>query len=99
MNFWHLAQTPDGPHAHQLDPIALQAWARAEMDLDPQLDEQTAMAEAQGFAADQIRAALGFPRNGRWYSRPGWDSSVSQGEPHPNFLAACGDRVGSWPLP
>lgn len=88
-NWWHLAQTPDGMHAHQLDPVALQALVDAELAADPELDEATAEAEVLGEEAERIRAELGFPPKGRWISRTGWSSSLSQGEPHPSFLEAA----------
>ena len=95
-NWWHLAQTPDGPHAHQLDPVALQAEAEQRMAEDPELLELQAEAEVIGDEAERIRTELGFPPKGRWVMRAGWDSSLSMGEPHPSFLArATVHRVGT----
>jgi len=101
-NWWHYAATPDGPYAHQLDPTALAAYIERECATDPELSPAHAEAEACGLAAEEIRAALNFPPNGRWVARSGWDSGLSRGEPHPNYLKACrdaGHEPGSWPLP
>jgi len=88
-NWWHLALTPDGRHAHQLDPVALQDAVDAELLADPDLDAGTAEAEVLAEEAERIRRDLGFPKGNRWVGRPGWDSALSQGEPHPNFLASA----------
>lgn len=94
-NVWHLAQTPTGLHAHQLDPVALEALVVAELEADPELDRATAEAEVLGDEAERIRRELDFPKAGRWFAREGWDSNLSFGEPHPKFLAeAAVHRVG-----
>lgn len=100
-NWWHMAQTPNGPYAHQLDPVELDTRAAAEMADDPHLDEAAALSEVLAAAGEEIRVSLGFPRNGRWVTRDEWDSSASVGEPHPKFLRACrdaGHEPASWPL-
>lgn len=86
-NWWHLTQTPTGTHAHQLDPVALQAEVDRRVAGDSELSEAAAEAEVLADEADRIRAELGFPIKGRWVSRPEWDSQLSQGDPHPRFLA------------
>lgn len=94
--WWHLAQTPTGPHAHQLDPVAMQTEADRRVAEDPELTREYAEAEVLGDEAERIRTELGFPPRGRWMSRPPWDSAISQGEPHPNYLAtATVHRVGA----
>ncbi len=101
-NLWHSAATPRGYYAHQIDPLALDTYVQREMARDPELTADLARAEAVGMAAEDIRRSLGFPVNGRWAMREAWNSSVSEGEPHPNFLARCradGHEPGSWPLP
>jgi hypothetical protein len=94
-NWWHLAETPSGRHAHQLDPIALQGLIDAELAADPNLDAATAEAEVLGDEAERIRRELGFPSRARWLSREGWSSSLSQGEPHASFLAVATVHRGS----
>lgn len=86
-NWWHLAQTPDGVHARQFDPTAIQAEAEALVVEDPELTHDEAVAELLAARAEAHRAELGFPPNGRWVNRPQWDSSLTEGEPHPTFLA------------
>lgn len=94
-NVWHLAQTPAGKHAHQLDPVALEPLVEAELAADPELDRATAEAEVLAEEAERIRRELGFPKAGRWFNREGWDSNLSFGEPHPKFLAeATVHRIG-----
>lgn len=94
-NVWHLAETPTGNHAHQLDPVAIEERVLAEMATDPELDRATAEAEILGEEAERIRRELDFPRGGRWINREGWFSHVSNGEPHPKYLdAATVHRVG-----
>jgi hypothetical protein len=85
-NVWHLAETPSGPYAHQLDPDELDAYVAQEMADDPALPRGVAEAEAVGAACERIRRELGFPKNGRWVDREGWQSALSYGEPHPKFL-------------
>lgn len=99
MNYWHIARVPaDGVpggtyHLHQLDPVALDKAADALLDADPVLDKATAYAEVLGDEAERIRTELGFPPKSRWQSRPGWQSSISTGEPHPSLIAAAGPNV------
>lgn len=86
MNWWHLAITPTGRHARQLDHVAVLAEAEALVAEDPELELAHAVTEVLGSRAEAHRTELGFPPNGRWVSRGGWDSSLSQGTPHPKFL-------------
>lgn len=86
MNWWHVARTPHGIHAHQLDPVAVLAEVDRRRAEDPQLGQDEALAEVLGDEAERIRAQLGFPIKGRWVMRAGWDSQLSQGEPHPRLL-------------
>jgi len=88
-NWWHLAQTPDGAHAHQLDQAVLQEAMDELMADDPDLTEAEAEGEVLEDAAVAIRAGLGFPPRARWVNRAGWDSQLSIGEPHPSFLASA----------
>lgn len=89
-NWWHYAQTPAGQFAHQLNPVTLQAEAeRLVREEDPDLPLAEAEVEAIGDECERIRAELGFPPKGRHVMRAGWDSHVSIGEPHPEFLAKC----------
>jgi hypothetical protein len=88
-NVWHLARTPTGLHAHQLDPAALEAYVEQEMAGDPDLSRAIAEAEAIGAACETLRGELGFPKNMRWVDRDGWDSSVGEGDPHPTYLAGA----------
>jgi hypothetical protein len=98
-NWWHIAETPNGRHVHQLDTAAIDAYVVAEMAADPALDYDTAQAEAVGLLAQELRDELGFPKGGRWAGRQlhpddpednrCWWSLVSQGEPHESTLAAA----------
>jgi hypothetical protein len=99
MSYWHIAQVPDGRpnagyHLHELDPVALDEAAAAAMAEDPDLDRATAYAEALGDTAEAIRTDLGFPPRGRWANRAGWQSTLSEGVPHPSLILAAGkERV------
>jgi hypothetical protein len=86
-NWWHVAHTPDGIWAHQIDPVEAEEQAQALMAQDPELGYDEAVAEVLGDVAAGIRAELGFPPKGRWVTRAGWDSQLTLGEPHPKLLA------------
>jgi hypothetical protein len=64
VNWWHIARTPDGVYATELD---------------------TDDVDEQGVRAALIRSELDFPED--WVTADGWDSQLSQGEPHPSLLA------------
>lgn len=89
MQTWHhIAQTPDGYYVHRLDPLKIGARADALRRADPELSPDEAYTEAQGEYVEAIRAMLGFPPRARWFTRNGWASSLSTGDPHPSMLAA-----------
>lgn len=85
-NWWHLAQTPTGFHAHHVDPEELGELVEADRAADPEVSEQAAVADALGDLAEAIRRSLDFPPRNRWHDRDGWYSSITQGEPHPKYL-------------
>lgn len=88
-NWWHLAQTPTGRHARQLDPVAVEEEVARRRAEDADLGYDEAVAEVLGDRAAAHRDELGFPPKGRWVMRDGWDSQLSQGEPHPSFLGGA----------
>lgn len=89
LDYYHIAQTPSGVHIHRLDPLAVLERAKALRADDPELTEPEAVAEVHGEIVDAIRTSLGFPIRGRWFSRDGWDSQLTVGEPHPTLMAAA----------
>lgn len=88
MAWWHLARTPDGLHAHDID-AQVQARVAELLAAEPGRDSQDAEATAVGEVIAGNHARLGFPTE--WWTRAaeGWDSSVSHGEPHEKTLAAA----------
>jgi hypothetical protein len=86
MNLWHIAHTPTGSHVRQLNPVSLREDALARTKGDPELSYSDAVSEILSERAAAHRAELGFPVNGRWVQREGWDSQISDGEPHPSLL-------------
>lgn len=89
MNWWHIAHTPTGVHARQINPVSLMTEAQKLVDEDPELVLDEAVAEVLGDRAEAHRQELGFPIKGRWVMRTDWDSQLSQGEPHSKLLATA----------
>lgn len=89
MNWWHIAQTPTGVHARQINPISLMIDAQKLVDEDPELVFEAAVSEVLEDRVEAHRRELGFPVRGRWVTRAGWDSSLTRGEPHGKLLESA----------
>jgi hypothetical protein len=97
---WTILVTPGGPYVFsiqpaidQLAPPLVQPLVDAMLAEDPNRDvveatasaTSTAGAVAVGVIVEAIEAFLDFPAD--WVDTPGWDVSVSPGDPHPTLMA------------